>query len=137
MKKKIILISSILVILIVITLVILNNKKTNLDVDKDNLLSLSKEISNVVFTNIKYSYEKEHTIISYKIFNKNDKDIKLNNHIVNVYDKDNNLLGSLESVSESIIESNDYIFITISKKEEYKNAYKLEIELPNLEYINE
>ena len=137
MKKKIILITSILVILIVITLVILNNKKTNLDVDKDNKLSLSKEVSNVVFTNIKYSYEKEHTVISYKIFNKNDKDIKLNDYIVNVYDKNNKLLGTLEPVCESIIESNNYIFISTSKKEEYKKAYKLEIELPNLEYINE
>ena len=139
MKKK----YKILVVIIGIVLCALvyiffvNKKNDNVDNENfDNNLLASKEVSNIVFTNIKYKYEDGLTIISMKMFNKNDKTVKLGEFIVNVYDKDNNLLGTLNPNLSDTIEKNKSDEIEFSKKEKYENAYPLEIELPNLELLD-
>lgn len=139
MKKK----YKILVVIIVVVLCALvyiffvNKKNDNVDNENfDNNLLLSKEVSNIVFTNIKYKYEDDLTVISMKMFNKNDKSVKLGEFIVNVYDKDNNLLGTLNPYFSKEIEKNKSDEIEFSKKEKYENAYSLEIELPNLELLD-
>lgn len=139
MKKK----YKILVVIIVVVLCALvyiffvNKKNDNVDNENfDNNLLLSKEVSNIVFTNIKYKYEDDLTVISMKMFNKNDKSVKLGEFIVNVYDKDNNLLGTLNPYFSKEIEKNKSDEIEFSKKEKYDNAYSLEIELPNLELLD-
>lgn len=139
MKKK----YKILVVIIGIVLCALvyiffvNKKNDNVDNENfDNNLLASKEVSNIVFTNIKYKYEDGLTIISMKMFNKNDKTVKLGEFIVNVYDKDNNLLGTLNPNLSDTIEKNKSDEIEFSKKEKYENAYSLEIELPNLELLD-
>ncbi len=139
MKKK----YKILVVIIGIVLCALvyiffvNKKNDNVDNENfDNNLLASKEVSNIVFTNIKYKYEVGLTIISMKMFNKNDKTVKLGEFIVNVYDKDNNLLGTLNPNLSDTIEKNKSDEIEFSKKEKYENAYSLEIELPNLELLD-
>lgn len=139
MKKKykilVVIIGIVLSVLIIIFLV--NKKNNNMDNGNpiNNLLA-SKEVSNIVFTNIKYKYEDGLTIISMKMFNKNDKTVKLGEFIVNVYDKDNNLLGTLNPNLSDTIEKNKSNEIEFSKKEKYDNAYSLEIELPNLELLD-
>lgn len=145
MKKniKIMLIFIVLVIVIIGIFVLVKDKNNNND-NKDNNISneiendltKSKEVSNVTFSNIEYKIDKDTTIISMKIFNKNDKSIKLNEYVVNIYDKDNNLLGSMNPYMKEIIEANKSSEIEFFKKEIYKNAYSLEILVPNLELID-
>lgn len=139
MKKKYkILVVIIGIVLCVLTVIFLVNKKNN-NMDNGNPINnllASKEVSNIVFTNIKYKYEDGLTIISMKMFNKNDKTVKLGEFIVNVYDKDNNLLGTLNPNLSDTIEKNKSNEIEFSKKEKYDNAYSLEIELPNLELLD-
>ena len=140
MKKSCKILFSILILLICIIFLIFvfnNNHKTNINDINKNELSISKEISNITFTNIDFSYENEETIIEMKIFNKNNNDIKLNEYIINIYDKDNNLLGTLNPVNNSVIEKNNNIFVKVSKKEKYDNAYSLDFKLPNLEFIED
>ena len=139
MKKKykilVVIIGIVLSVLIIIFLVNKNSNNINNENTINNLLD-SKEVSNIVFTNIKYKYEDGLTIISMKMFNKNDKTVKLGEFIVNVYDKDNNLLGTLNPNLSDTIEKNKSNEIEFSKKEKYDNAYSLEIELPNLELLD-
>lgn len=139
MKKKykilVVIIGIVLSVLIIIFLVNKNSNNINNENTINNLLA-SKEVSNIVFTNIKYKYEDGLTIISMKMFNKNDKTVKLGEFIVNVYDKDNNLLGTLNPNLSDTIEKNKSNEIEFSKKEKYDNAYSLEIELPNLELLD-
>ena len=139
MKKKykilVVIIGIVLSVLIIIFLVNKNSNNINNENTINNLLA-SKEVSNIVFTNIKYKYEDDLTIISMKMFNKNDKTVKLGEFIVNVYDKDNNLLGTLNPNLSDTIEKNKSNEIEFSKKEKYDNAYSLEIELPNLELLD-
>lgn len=139
MKKKykilVVIIGIVLSVLIIIFLVNKNSNNINNENTINNLLA-SKEVSNIVFTNIKYKYEDGLTIISMKMFNKNDKTVKLGEFIVNVYDKDNNLLGTLNPNLSDTIEKNKSNEIEFSKKEKYDNAYFLEIELPNLELLD-
>ena len=113
-----------------------DNKDNNISNEIENELTKSKEVSNVTFSNIEYKIDKDTTIISMKIFNKKDKSIKLNEYVVNIYDKDNNLLGSMNPYMKEIIEANKSSEIEFSKKEIYKNAYSLEILVPNLELID-
>lgn len=140
MKKKYkILVVIIVVVLCALVYIFLVNKKNDNNITEEtnnNNLSISKEVSNIVFTNIKYKYEDGLTIISMKMFNKNDKTVKLGEFIVNVYDKDNNLLGTLNPNLSDKIEKNKSNEIEFSKKEKYDNAYSLEIELPNLELLD-
>lgn len=147
MKKniKIMLIFIVLVIVIIGIFVLVkdknnnnnnDNKDNNISNEIENELTKSKEVSNVTFSNIEYKIDKDTTIISMKIFNKNDKSIKLNEYVVNIYDKDNNLLGSMNPYMKEIIEANKSSEIEFSKKEIYKNAYSLEILVPNLELID-
>ena len=139
MKKKykilVVIIGIVLSVLIIIFLVNKNSNNKDNENTINNLLA-SKEVSNIVFTNIKYKYEDGLTIISMKMFNKNDKTVKLGEFIVNVYDKDNNLLGTLNPNLSDTIEKNKSNEIEFSKKEKYDNAYSLEIELPNLELLD-
>lgn len=139
MKKKykilVVIIGIVLSVLIIIFLVNKNSNNINDENTINNILA-SKEVSNIVFTNIKYKYEDGLTIISMKMFNKNDKTVKLGEFIVNVYDKDNNLLGTLNPNLSDTIEKNKSNEIEFSKKEKYDNAYSLEIELPNLELLD-
>lgn len=145
MKKniKIMLIFIVLVIAIIGIFVLVkdknnnnDNKDNNISNEIENELTKSKEVSNVTFSNIEYKIDKDTTIISMKIFNKKDKSIKLNEYVVNIYDKDNNLLGSMNPYMKEIIEANKSSEIEFSKKEIYKNAYSLEILVPNLELID-
>ncbi len=109
MKKKykilVVIIGIVLSVLIIIFLVNKNSNNINDENTINNILA-SKEVSNIVFTNIKYKYEDGLTIISMKMFNKNDKTVKLGEFIVNVYDKDNNLLGRLNPNLSDTIEKN-------------------------------
>ena len=138
MKKylKILLIFLILIIFAIV-LIVINNKKNNSVVEKQtNNLNDSKEVSNVIFTNINYRVDNNVTIVSLKVFNNNDKDIKLNEYIVNVYDKNNKLLGTMKPIVKDTIKKRSFLETEFSIKEKYDNAYSLEIELPNLELLD-
>ena len=97
MKNKRNLLITILAITIIffiglIIAIIVKNKdsKNNVYNNLNEQVISTKEVSNIVFTNIKYEYKDNMTIVSMKILNKNDKTIKLNNFIVNVYDENKN-----------------------------------------------
>ena len=137
MKKylKILLVFLVLMIIMVVLIVISNSKNNNVVEEQINNLSASKEVSNVIFTNINYRIENDVTVVSFKIFNNNDKDIKINEYVVNVYDKEGHLLGTMKPFVLSSIKKRDSIRIKFSVEEKYDNAYSLEFELPNLEFI--
>ena len=142
MKNKRNLLITILTITIIffiglIIAIIVKNKdsKNNVYNNLNEQVISTKEVSNIVFTNIKYEYKDNMTIVSMKILNKNDKTIKLNNFIVNVYDENKNIIGTFNLYVGGEIESNKSNNISFSIKEDYSKANPIEIELPELEFI--
>lgn len=142
MKNKKNLLITILIITIIffiglITVIIVKNKdsKNNVYNNLNEQVISTKEVSNIVFTNIKYEYKDNMTIVSMKILNKNDKTVKLNNFIVNVYDENKNIIGTFNPYVSGEIESNKSNDIGFSIKEDYSKANSIEIELPELEFI--
>lgn len=142
MKNKKNLLITILAITIIffiglITVIIVKNKdsKNNVYNNLNEQVISTKEVSNIVFTNIKYEYKDNMTIVSMKILNKNDKTVKLNNFIVNVYDENKNIIGAFNPYVSGEIESNKSNDISFSIKEDYSKANSIEIELPELEFI--
>lgn len=142
MKNKRNLLITILTITIIffiglIIAIIVKNKdsKNNVYNNLNEQVISTKEVSNIVFTNIKYEYKDNMTIVSMKILNKNDKTVKLNNFIVNVYDENKNIIGTFNPYVGGEIESNKSNNISFSIKEDYSKANSIEIELPELEFI--
>jgi len=142
MKNKRNLLIAILTITIIffiglIIVIIVKNKdsKNNVYNNLNEQVISTKEVSNIVFTNIKYEYKDNMTIVSMKILNKNDKTVKLNNFIVNVYDENKNIIGTFNPYVGGEIESNKSNNISFSIKEDYSKANSIEIELPELEFI--
>lgn len=128
---------TIIFVLGLITVIIVKNKdsKNNVYNNLNEQVISTKEVSNIVFTNIKYEYKDNMTIVSMKILNKNDKSVKLNNFIVKAYDETKNIIGTFNPYVDGEIESNKSNNISFSIKEDYSKANSMEIELPELEFI--
>lgn len=148
-KKILFIISIILIIFIAIILIYIkrnedndvnvtpdgNNKvitNTNKDVISD------KVISNLIFTDIKYTYDFKETKVFMNIINNNTESVKISRFIIKIYNEKNELVETLNPVYNNIIKPNSDInnfMVTIEK--DLSNAYKIEIELPELEFIKE
>ena len=138
MKKKYLKVLLVFVIIIAIfTCVFVIYKTNNNSVEeiKYNELKEPQEVSNIKFTNIDYKFENDMMIISMKIFNNNDNDVKLSEFLVNIYDKDGNLINTMKPYIKDTIKSRMAINTEFSLKGDLKNAYSMKIELPNLELI--
>ena len=141
-KQKILLVILGILIVLVIALVIIKNtakeEKAKVEIVNENegVIS-SKEVSNVVFDNIKYVYDGEKTVVNLDIFNFNEKKIKIGLFIVNVYDENNKLLDTFAPVCNKIIEVEERKSLEFSLEKDLSKAYRLEFELPNLELIEE
>lgn len=148
MKKRNIILIACLIILIILGTILFENfkdKNNNVDDNKENQIKENKNlgvvskksVSNLVFDNIKYIYDGEYTIVYMEITNNNDKGVYLREFVVKVYDKNNELLGEFNPNPDYLIESgktNDLEFFT---KRDLSSAFRMEIELPQLEYNEE
>lgn len=146
-NKKILLIILTVVVIASVALIILknsnteepnkgNNKKDEV-VNKNEDVVSRKEVSNIAFDNISYVYDGKRTTVKLEITNNNEKSVQLGLFIVNVFDKKNELIDSFAPVSKSTIGVGDVKKIEFSLDKDLSNAYKLEFELPNLEFIEE
>lgn len=104
-------------------------ENTNKDVISD------KEVSNILFSDIKYTYDGVRTRVTLTITNNNDKSVLIGDFIVKVYDKNNNYIDEFTPSVSYVLPKNESGDIGFSIKEDLIEVYKLEIELPNLEFV--
>ena len=145
MKKKNILRILLLLfisILIFITIIIIkkDNKETNKP-QEENIqtittdVTLKKEVSNIVFDNILYTYDGKITKVNLTITNNNEKNVKINTFVIKVYDKDNKQIGVFNPNSKYEFKPKDKIDLEFFIALDLSNADYLEYELPELEII--
>lgn len=129
-KNKILVIILVLLILLGISIVLLvltNNKQENISSSNKNLL-INKtiiediQVDNIIFSNIKYTFDNTNTTITFDITNKSESDVTLNHFIINIYDELDNLINSFHPVyknslrpKETLREFKVYVPIDLSK----------------------
>lgn len=157
MKKRNIILTVCLIICIaiaigIILLKLFNNKdnitdnnNNNIDNNKDNNIKENlnpeviskKNISNLVFDNIKYTYDGEFTTVYMEVTNNNHKGVYLKAFVVKVYNKNNEILGKFNPNPNYLIEPGKTNELKFFIKKDFSEAYKMEIELPELEFEEE
>lgn len=140
-KNKILVIVLIILILFSIALLVLvftNKKEEDITYKDDNLL-INKdvieniEVNNILFSNIKYKYDNEETNMIFDITNNMDEALTIGHFIINVYDKDNNLINSFHPVYNRELQKEETITnFSVSIPLDLSNGYKIAIELPEL-----
>lgn len=129
--------------LIVLKVTNSSDENNNVDNKREEVVNQSagvisrKEVSNVVFDNISYVYDGEKTTVKLEITNNNDKSIKLGLFIVNVYDKNNEIMDTFAPVSKNVIAVGEKKELEFSLDKDLSQAERIEFELPNLEFIEE
>ena len=141
-KQKILLIILIVAVIAAVALIIIKNtanepKKQEEVINKNENVISSKEVSGVLFENIKYVYDGKNTTINLDISNFNETKVKLGLFIVNVYDENDKLMDTFAPVSNSIIGVEESISLEFSLDKNLSKANRIEFELPNLEVIEE
>jgi len=95
MKKRNFLIIILVCLFLTFITVLITVKLYQNNINKDNNLittgevTKEKEVSNILFSNIKYTYNNNITEVSLNITNKNNYKVKISNFIINVYNKKN------------------------------------------------
>jgi len=148
MIKKYKIIFILVILIAIVSIIFINSKKTN---DKDNDIKENeiitnnnkgvvenKIVSDVLFSNIKYTFDGENTKVEFSITNNKEKAIKLNRFNINTYDKDDNLIKTIKCVSKTVISPGT----TVNNYEveiglDLSNAYSMKIELLELEITDE
>ena len=129
--------------LIVLKVTNSSDENNNVDNKREEVVNQSagvisrKEVSNVVFDNISYVYDGEKTTVKLEITNNNDKSIKLGLFIVNVYDKNNEIMDTFAPVSKNVIAVGEKKELEFSLDKDLSQAERIEFELPNLEIVEE
>jgi len=114
-----------------------NNEEEIIEVTKEEVVS-DKEESGVLFSDIRYIYDGENTIITMDITNKNNKTIKLIKYTFKIYDKDNNLIGDIDARYEKIIEINQILNdLEMGTNVDLTHAYSTEVEVTEIEFVEE
>jgi len=141
MKKRNFLIIILVCLFLTFITVLITVKLYQNNINKDNNLittgevTKEKEVSNILFSNIKYTYNNNITEVSLNITNKNNYKVKISNFIINVYNKKNELIGSFEPFCRYEFNSNETIEFSFSTNQDLSSAYYLEYKLPELEMI--
>lgn len=133
MKKKIIigLIIFLICLIIISGLIIISNNQNQKPSEETNQneetikyntnLTEEKNIDNIIFTDIECSYDGFYSLLTYKIINKTNETINLEEYEIIVKDKDNNILAN---ISPSITEA-------LNPNEEIETGNTIDIDLSN------
>ena len=138
--KKIFISIGVVLVLLVVLLVILkltNNDSNKIIENTNEGVIKSRVVDNVLFDDIKYTYDGEKTLVELSITNNNDKSIKIGVFTAKVYDKNNELINTFVPVCDSEIKQGEKKELKFSIKSDLSNAYTMEIELPNMEFVAE
>lgn len=146
MKKNIysiLLVAFIFVSSIALAIIIINKKNEDTDKNKEivntnkDVIS-NKEVSNILFSNIKYVYYDNKTEVSFVITNNNEENIKLSHFLINAYDESENLIGTIHPICDLVINAKDTLSdFSVITENDFSNAYSIKFELPELEIIYE
>lgn len=137
-KKKIIISIVICVLLLILLFVVLgltNDKKIIIN-DNDGVVS-RKVVSNIVFDDIDYVYDGEKTSVSITIVNQNEQSVKIGVFTAKIYDKGGNLINTFVPVCNDVLSYNEEKKVEFFIKSDLSYAYNMEIELPNLEFLED
>lgn len=148
-QRKFLLVILIILIVLLTSLIIFKNlyKTENIENNQENDKSYKitevgitnkQEISNIVFDNIKYEYDGSNTLVYFDVKNNNEKDVILHKIEFKIYDKDSNLICLFEPTLNNTLKSKEsFDNVNIEIETDCKQAYALEIVLPEMEYIKE
>lgn len=137
-KKKIIISIVICVLLLILLFVVLgltNDKKIIIN-DNDGVVS-RKIVSNIVFDDINYVYDGEKTSVSITIVNQNEQSVKIGVFTAKIYDNGGNLINTFVPVCNDVLSYNEEKKVEFFIKSDLSYAYNMEIELPNLEFLED
>lgn len=138
MKKRNKILYMLLIILILLfifsVLFIFNhNKDNNSDLLINNQTISDNLVEDILFSNIRYTYDNEYTIITFDITNKSESDVTLNHFIINVYDSYDNLINSFHPIYNDKLHKNDTITnFSASVALDLRKGSKIIIELPEI-----
>lgn len=141
-KEKLILIVCLVILFLFVSIVIfvkLNNSNSNnndIFENKNKDVVSDKEVSNILFSNIKYKYDGTGTEVSMKITNKNDKIVKIGEMNIKIFDESKVFIGEFNPFVIYDLYPDRSGEITFSIEKNLSEAFSLEIELPNLEFID-
>ena len=130
MKKKILFIILIVLIIFMLLLVVLKINSNN----NSNQLS-DINVSNITFKDISYYYNDNRTTFKLNAVSNNNEKLKLNNYNILIYDDNDNLIDIYNFNNSYVFEKGNMYYMEFVIDMEYKDSYKLKIELPELEVI--
>ena len=148
MKKKNLIVLIILIVaiisLIVVSIIYINSRSTNnnshnneniIENTNENVIA-DKEVNNISFKDIKYTYDGESTMVTLEITNNYETPVIIGEYIAKVYDKDNNEIMTFNPIFDTKIKEKSTVYTSFMMKGNYIDAYSMEIELPNLEVLD-
>lgn len=135
-KKKRIISIVIILLLLVGLFVILYLDRNDLVVNNNEGVVKERLVNDILFYDIVYTYDKEKTNVKMNIKNNNDKSVKIGVFTVKAKDIDGNIINTFVPVCNDVIESGGEGKVEFFIKDDISSAYSIEIELPNLEFLD-
>lgn len=135
-KKKKIISISIILLLLVFLFVILYFNRNSLVVNNNSGVVTERVVNNILFYDIVYTYDNEKTSVKMNIRNNNDKSVKIGVFTVKAKDRDDNVINTFVPVYNDVLESGGEGKVEFFIKDDISFAYSIEIELPNLEFLD-
>ncbi|MCI6265923.1 MAG: hypothetical protein MR598_03640 [Erysipelotrichaceae bacterium] len=89
-----------------------------------------KNINNIIFTDIKCSYDGTYSLLTYKIINKTNQTIKLEEYEIIIKDKNNNILANISPSISQELKPQDEIETGNAIDIDLREAYSLELVIP-------
>lgn len=138
-KNNVLIILLVIIILLAVSLIIFKNvasKEKESNEDKESNVINDIEVSNILLSNMNYSYDGKYTYLNFSADNRNDYDIKFNRYVIGIYDN-NKLINIYSFDNSNVLEKHKGYFMGVTFDMEYKSIYELKFEFPELEVINE
>ena len=139
-----IILAVLLLALVVVSIIYINSRSTNnnshnneniIENTNENVIA-DKEVNNISFKDIKYTYDGESTMVTLEITNNYETPVIIGEYIAKVYDKDNNEIMTFNPSFDTKIKEKSTVYTSFMMKGNYIDAYSMEIELPNLEVLD-
>lgn len=137
LKEKKLIIGLVIVVILVglITGIKLLSKGEKIVInDKEDVVS-NKEVSNISFTNIEYYYDGTTTTVFMNITNNNEQTVVLGDFIANIYDKNGKFIEKFEPTTAYELKQDETMELEFNCPKDLSSAYKMDIELPNLTFL--
>lgn len=115
---------------LIATIIILNQVNTK-KTPKEETTNITKEqnINNIVFTNIECDFDGTYSLLTYKIINKTNETIKLEDYEIIIKDKEDNILANIAPSITKELQSNEEVETGNAIDENICNAHKLELKI--------